>query len=101
MFLSRVLMSDEENMDPADYEMVGVLGESPARSARAEREKSFTRRWEHAACAARAAMMAAPSRRERSCGHALRKGNCLRALVERNVGRRMSLSDLDFGAVAH
>jgi hypothetical protein len=25
-FLSRVLMSDEENMDPADYEMVGVLG---------------------------------------------------------------------------
>jgi hypothetical protein len=26
LFLSRVLMSDEENMDPADYEMVGVLG---------------------------------------------------------------------------
>ena len=26
MFLSRVLISDEENMDPADYEMVGVLG---------------------------------------------------------------------------
>ena len=26
VFLSRVLMSDEENMDPADYEMVGVLG---------------------------------------------------------------------------
>ena len=25
-FLSRVLMSDEENMDPADYDMVGVLG---------------------------------------------------------------------------
>ena len=25
-FLTRVLMSDEENMDPADYEMVGVLG---------------------------------------------------------------------------
>jgi len=25
-FLSKVLMSDEENMDPADYEMVGVLG---------------------------------------------------------------------------
>jgi hypothetical protein len=25
-FLSRVLISDEENMDPADYEMVGVLG---------------------------------------------------------------------------
>ena len=24
--LSRVLISDEENMDPADYEMVGVLG---------------------------------------------------------------------------
>ncbi len=26
VFLSRVLMSDEETMDPADYEMVGVLG---------------------------------------------------------------------------
>jgi membrane protein implicated in regulation of membrane protease activity len=25
-FFTRVLMSDEENMDPADYEMVGVLG---------------------------------------------------------------------------
>ncbi len=25
-FLTRVLISDEENMDPADYEMVGVLG---------------------------------------------------------------------------
>jgi hypothetical protein len=26
VFLSKVLISDEENMDPADYEMVGVLG---------------------------------------------------------------------------
>jgi len=26
LFLSRVLISDEENMDPADYEMVGALG---------------------------------------------------------------------------
>jgi hypothetical protein len=26
LFLTKVLMSDEENMDPADYEMVGVLG---------------------------------------------------------------------------
>jgi hypothetical protein len=26
LFLSRVLMSDEENLDPADYEMTGVLG---------------------------------------------------------------------------
>jgi hypothetical protein len=26
LFLSRVLISDEETMDPADYEMVGVLG---------------------------------------------------------------------------
>ena len=26
LFLSRVLVSDEENMDAADYEMVGVLG---------------------------------------------------------------------------
>jgi len=25
-FFTKVLMSDEENMDPADYEMVGVLG---------------------------------------------------------------------------
>jgi hypothetical protein len=25
LFLTKVLMSDEENMDPADYEMVGVL----------------------------------------------------------------------------
>jgi len=26
LFMSKVLMSHEENMDPADYEMVGVLG---------------------------------------------------------------------------
>ncbi len=26
LFLTKVLMSEEENMDPADYEMVGVLG---------------------------------------------------------------------------
>jgi hypothetical protein len=26
VFMTRVLMSEEENMDPADYEMVGVLG---------------------------------------------------------------------------
>jgi membrane protein implicated in regulation of membrane protease activity len=26
LFFTKVLMSDEENMDPADYEMVGVLG---------------------------------------------------------------------------
>jgi hypothetical protein len=26
LFLSRVLISHEENMDPADYEMAGVLG---------------------------------------------------------------------------
>jgi membrane protein implicated in regulation of membrane protease activity len=26
LFLSRVLMSENENLDPADYEMVGVLG---------------------------------------------------------------------------
>ena len=26
LFLSKVLLSDDENMDPADYEMVGVLG---------------------------------------------------------------------------
>jgi membrane protein implicated in regulation of membrane protease activity len=34
LFLSKVLVSDEENMDPADYEMVGVLGRicSPIRA---------------------------------------------------------------------
>jgi len=26
LFLSKVLISSEEEMDPADYEMVGVLG---------------------------------------------------------------------------
>jgi membrane protein implicated in regulation of membrane protease activity len=34
LFMSKVLMSHEENMDPADYEMVGVLGHvsSPIRA---------------------------------------------------------------------
>jgi len=34
LFLTKVLISDEENMDPADYEMVGVLGRvsSPIRA---------------------------------------------------------------------
>ncbi|MGA8524528.1 MAG: hypothetical protein WB629_00510 [Candidatus Sulfotelmatobacter sp.] len=34
LFLSKVLISEDENMDPADYEMVGVLGRicSPIRA---------------------------------------------------------------------
>jgi hypothetical protein len=28
LFLSKVLMSEEENLDPADYEMTGVLGKT-------------------------------------------------------------------------
>jgi len=61
MFLSRVLMSEGEEMDPADYEMTGVLGrESRFQFARAERARSSIRRPGLAARVALEPRMGAP-----------------------------------------
>ena len=90
LFLSKVLISEDENMDPADYEMVGVLGRICSWDPRG-------RNWRNDLHAnGNAPRVRRPQRRcychrqgERSGGHALRKGNCVRSVVERNVGRRV------------
>jgi hypothetical protein len=54
LFLSRVLISEDENMDPADYEMVGVLGRicSPIR-ATGTGEMIYTQMGTRRVCGAR------------------------------------------------
>jgi hypothetical protein len=54
LFLSRVLISADENMDPADYEMVGVLGHlsSPIRE-RGTGEMVYTQMGTRRVCGAR------------------------------------------------
>jgi len=56
LFLSRILMSQEENLDPADYEMVGVLGRIsvPIRE-RGTGEIIYSQAGTRRACGARAA----------------------------------------------
>jgi len=55
LFLSRVLMSPDENMDPADYEMIGVLGRvsSPIRQG-GTGEVTYSQAGTRRACGARA-----------------------------------------------
>jgi len=54
LFLSRVLISDDENMDPADYEMVGVLGRiSSAIRADGTGEMVYTQMGTRRVCGAR------------------------------------------------
>ncbi len=54
LFLSRVLISDDENMDPADYEMVGVLGRiSSAIRAGGTGELVYTQMGTRRVCGAR------------------------------------------------
>src|SRR5206468_6815949 len=61
-FVARVLVSPEENLDPADYEMVGVLGRitNPIRPGGTGRWSSRSR--ERGGPPARAARTAPPSR---------------------------------------
>ncbi len=55
LFLSKVLISDEENMDPADYEMVGVLGRvSSSIRAGGTGEMIYTQMGTRRVCGARA-----------------------------------------------
>ncbi len=54
LFLSRVLISEDENMDPADYEMVGVLGRiSSAIRAGGTGEMIYTQMGTRRVCGAR------------------------------------------------
>ena len=92
LFLSKVLISDDENMDPADYEMVGSAGPNLQRDPRRRNGRNDL----HAD--GNAPRVWRPQRRcerhregDRSGGHALRKGNCLRAIVERDVGATSEL----------
>ncbi len=55
LFLTRVLMREEENMDPADYEMVGVLGKLsvPIRQDGGTGELVYSQAGTRRVCAAR------------------------------------------------
>jgi len=55
LFLTRVLMSEEENMDPADYDMVGVLGKLsvPIREAGGTGELVYSQAGTRRVCGAR------------------------------------------------
>ena len=96
LFLSRVLISQEEIMDPADYEMAGVLG----RVSVTIRENG-TGEIIYSQAGTRRTCWSAHRRRKCDCEgignhrHPLRKGNCVRAPVVRNVRR------LNVGASVH
>ena len=91
LFLSKVLISDDENMDPADYEMVGVLGRiCSAIRAGGTGEMIYSQMGTRRVCGARSEDASAIAKGSRSCRHALRKGNGVRSVVERNVGRRVT-----------
>jgi hypothetical protein len=55
LFLSKVLTSEEENMDPADYEMVGVLGRTsmPIREDGGTGEIIYSQKGTRRTCGAR------------------------------------------------
>jgi len=74
LFLTRVLISHEENMDSADYEMVGVLGRR--NHLLAGRHQAHLRRAQR--------KRQRPRKRRGDCGHALRQGNCLRTALGRD-----------------
>ncbi len=89
LFLSRVLVSREENMDSADYEMVGVLGRisMPIRRKRHRRN--------HLLAGRNAEDLRRPQRKRHrdrkgrgDCGHALRQRHRLRKAVGRDERRR-------------
>ena len=91
LFLSRVLMSDEENMDPADYEMVGVLGRVSVLHPRRRNRRNCLLAGRNAPRLWRAQRGRQRHRQgNRGRGYALRKGNCLRAAVERDVRRSVA-----------
>jgi membrane protein implicated in regulation of membrane protease activity len=56
LFLSRVLMSEEENLDPADFDMVGVLGHisMPIRQGGGTGELIYSQEGTRRTCGARA-----------------------------------------------
>ena len=65
LFLSRVLVSPEENMDAADYEMVGVLGRTSLPIREGGTGEIIYSQAGRAAPVGRAAKTAPPSRRAR------------------------------------
>jgi len=65
LFLTRVLISHEENMDSADYEMVGVLGRISMPIRENGTGEIITRKPGQGARAALAAKTATPSKKAR------------------------------------
>ena len=98
LFLSRVLISQEESMDPADYEMAGVLGRVsvPIRE-NGTGEIIYSQAGTRRTCGARGEDGSGYRQGNGSDGHALRKGNRLRAPVDGDVRR----GRVDVGASVH
>ena len=72
LFIAKVLTSEEEELDPADYEMVGVLGRvsMPIRAG-GTGEIIYSQAGTRRACGARAEDASAVSKRYGSRGHTL------------------------------
>ena len=81
-FLAKVLMSREEALDPADYDMVGVLGRLsiPIRAG-GTGELIYSQGGTRRVSGARSEAGAAIAEGRRSGGHPLRERNCVRARV--------------------
>ena len=85
LFLSKVLISDEDCLDPADFEMVGVLGKLsvPIREG-GTGELIYSQMGTRRVCGARSEERRCDRERDRGCGHAVREGNRIRAAVGRD-----------------
>ena len=89
LFLSKVLTSDEEDVDPADYEMVGVLGRmSISIREGGTGEVIYSQAGTRRVCGARSESGRTDRQGSGSRGDALRTRHRVRAPLDRNVRRR-------------
>ena len=87
-FLTKVLISDQEYLDPADFEMVGVLGKLsvPIREG-GTGELIYSQMGTRRVCGARSDNGSAIAKGTEVVVTRYDEGNCLRSPVERDVGR--------------
>ena len=85
LFLSQVLISEEDCLDPADFEMVGVLGKLsvPIREG-GTGELIYSQMGTRRVVWRRSEGGVVIRERDRGCGYALREGNRLRSAVGRD-----------------
>ena len=90
-FLIRVLTSEDENLDPADFEMCGVLGRTSVLDSRRRHRRNYLLSGgnpAHVRGAIRKRKCDCEGNRSRS--NPLREGYCIREIVERTLRRRIS-----------